>query len=287
MSLPSQKQLTELARSFHTKKHLGQHFLVDTEALSDIVAACRLEPGERVLEIGPGAGFLTRFLIEAGANIIAVELDKEAVVELEKLKASNLQVVHGDFLRYDIGEAVTDSEKLSVVGNVPYQITAPIVAHLFGEIGQPSAWLKKLRSVVLTVQLEVAERFVAKPGERNYSQVTLLVNYFANATMIRKVGANSFYPPPNVNSAVVRFDLLDKPAINCTNSKLLRQVIKAGFSQRRKMLKNTLSFLQLPPSVLDDLFRRLSFDPQVRAERLSLKQFADLTDAISEAKQTA
>lgn len=285
MTLPSQKQLTELARSFHTKKHLGQHFLVDTEALSDIVEAAQLEPGERVLEIGPGSGFLTRFLIESGANIVAVELDREAVQSLNKLNAGNLEVVHGDFLRYDINSALTDGQKLTVVGNVPYQITAPIVAHLFGEIGEPSAWLKRIKSVVLTVQLEVAERFVAVPGGKDYSQVTLLVNYFANAKLIRKVPKESFYPVPNVNSAVVRFDLLDKPAIECTNNKLLRQLIKAGFSQRRKMLKNTLSFLNLSQDKLDDVFRRLSFDPQVRAERLSLKQFALLADALNEAKQ--
>ncbi len=285
MTLPSSKELIDLAKSFHTKKHLGQHFLVDTDALNDIVAAAQIEPGERVLEIGPGAGFLTRFLIETGANVVAVELDKEAVAELDTLKAKNLEVVHGDFLRYDIGSCLDGLDRLTVVGNVPYQITAPIVAHVFGEIGQPSPWLDKIKSVVLTVQLEVAERFVAKPGNKDYSQVTLLVNYFANATLIRKVGREAFYPPPNVNSAVVRFDLLEKPAIECTNHKFLRQVIKAGFSQRRKMLKNTLAFTQLPQDVLDDVFRKLSFDPQVRAERLSLRQFANLTDALAFVKQ--
>lgn len=281
MTLPSSSELTNLAKSFHKKKHLGQHFLVDTEALQDIVAAAQIEPGEHVLEIGPGAGFLTRFLVETGANVVAVELDKEAVAELDTLKAKNLKVVHGDFLGFDIGSCVDGFDKLTVVGNVPYQITAPIVAHVFGEIGQPSPWLDKIKSVVLTVQLEVAERFIAKPGNKDYSQVTLLVNYFANATLIRKVGREAFCPPPNVNSAVVRFDLLKKPAIECSNHKFLRQVIKAGFSQRRKMLKNTLAFTKLPQDVLDDVFRKLSFDPQVRAERLSLKQFASLTDALA------
>lgn len=285
MTLPSQQHLTELARSFHTKKHLGQHFLVDTDALRDIVAAAKLKANDRVLEIGPGAGFLTRFLIDTGASVVGVELDAEAITELDKLKAANLQVVHGDFLRYDIGQALDKSDELTVVGNVPYQITAPIIAHLFGEIGQPSPWLKKIKSVVLTVQLEVAERFVSSPGGKDYSQVTLLVNYFANATMVRKIGKESFYPAPNVNSAVVRFELLDKPPIDCQNTKLLRQVIKAGFSQRRKMLKNTLAFMQLPPNVLDDVFSKLSLDPQARAERLSLKQFAALSDALEKAKQ--
>lgn len=209
MTLPTRQQLTELAKSFHTKKHLGQHFLVDTEALAEIALAAQLEPGEKVLEIGPGAGFLTRFLIDKNASVTAVELDREAVQELDRLKASNLHVVHGDFLRFDINDAVSDGEQLTVVGNVPYQITAPIIAHLFGEIGEPSPWLKKIKSVVLTVQLEVAERFVASPGGKDYSQVTLLVNYFANASLIRKVPKEAFYPIPNVNSAVVRFDLLD------------------------------------------------------------------------------
>ena len=212
---------------------------------------------------------------------MAVELDGECVDALKRLDLPDVDVVHGDFLRFDLN---TQPLGFKVVGNVPYQITTPILCYLFGEIGSPKPWFEKIEKVVLTVQYEVAQRFVAKPGTSEYSQITLLSNYFSEAEILYVLPPESFYPPPKVTSAVVQFKPLVKPPITCTNHKLLRQVIKAGFSQRRKMLKNNLSFLKCGAAEIDQVFKELHLEPQVRAERLSLCEFAKLTDALEQAR---
>jgi len=232
-----------------------------------------------VLEIGPGLGFLTRFLMEKRAHILAVELDRECVANLNDAKFGDVHIAHGDFLDFDIGTA---GSALKLVGNVPYQITTPIIAHIFGEIGQPQPWLSQVERVVLTVQYEVAQRFVATPGSEHYSQITLLVNYFAKARMLRKVHRDCFFPIPEVTSAIVEFVPLHKPPVDCADGKLLRQVIKAGFSKRRKMFKNNLAFLKADADVIDEAFSRAKVNPQARAEDLSLEQFAALTNVFAE-----
>lgn len=231
-----------------------------------------------MVEIGPGLGFLTRFLSDSQARTVAVELDRECVADLNELNLPHVEVVHGDFLQFDFD---TVDSTIKIVGNVPYQITTPIIAHIFGEIGEPKSWLSKVRSVVMTVQLEVAQRFVAKPGTKDYSQITLLVNYFATARIIATVPPISFYPEPAVNSAIVHFTPLAKPGVECSTTRLLRQVIRAGFSQRRKMLKNNLSFVRTPQEALLTAFEQANIDPQARAEQLSLQQFAKLTESLA------
>jgi 16S rRNA (adenine1518-N6/adenine1519-N6)-dimethyltransferase len=268
-----------LASAFHTKKRLGQNFLTDTVALQNITDALDIAPGDNVLEIGPGIGFLTRFLTATGANVHAVELDWECVINLKDLALPNVTIHQEDFLQFDLA---SQPSHLKIAGNVPYQITTPILCYIFGEIGAPQPWSAKVDKVVLTVQKEVAERFVAKPGTSDYSKITLLTNYFSEAEILHILPPESFYPSPKVNSAVVRFTPLRKPPIECSNHKLLRQVIKAGFGQKRKMLKNNLSFLNQPLSALDKVFREMHLDPQTRAERLSLQQFAELTDRLEQ-----
>lgn len=292
-SVVSSKSLLKLARSFHTKKRLGQHFLVSAETLTTIASSLDLQADDSILEIGPGIGFLTRFLAASGANIVAVELDRETINELKSLKLPNLEIKHGDFLAYDIasgrfrdkgsqGWTEPDAkQKLKIAGNVPYQITGLILAHLLGEIGQPNPNLKRVERIVLMVQKEVAERMVAQPGSKQYAQLSLLIQYHCRAELIQEVPAQMFYPPPRVDSAIVRLFPHQAPVVECTNTKLLRRVIKSGFAQRRKMLRNALNSLGLGQENIDAVFRELRFDPQVRAENISLEQFAILTDAIA------
>jgi|LakMenEpi03Aug12_release.lakeMendotaPanAssembly.Ray.scaffolds.fasta_scaffold145063_2 16S rRNA (adenine1518-N6/adenine1519-N6)-dimethyltransferase len=266
-----------LASKFHTKKRLGQNFLIDPEALQNITDALDIAPGDNVLEIGPGIGFLTRFLSAKGAKLHVVELDWECCINLKDLALPGVTVHQQDFLQFDLA---SQPAHLKIAGNVPYQITTPILCYIFGEIGAPSPWLHNVDKVVLTVQKEVAERFVAKPGTSDYSKITLLTKYFSDAEILHVLPPDSFYPAPKVTSAVVAFTPLRQPPIECTNHKLLRQVIKAGFAQKRKMLRNNLSFLKQPLSELDKVFREMNLDPQTRAERLSLQQFARLTDLL-------
>lgn len=238
-----------------------------------------IEKGDVVLEIGPGIGFLTRFLVEFGARVVAVELDAECVEELQRQRLPNLQIVHQDFLQFDLSAIA--AAKLKVVGNVPYQITTPIVARLLGEIGSPSPWLDRLATIVLTVQKEVAERFTGTPGNKSYSQVTLLVNYFAEAKIVQMLPPECFLPRPEVTSAIVQLNPYSCPQVQCFDHKLLRQIIQAGFRQRRKMLKNNLSFIKQAKDCLPKILSDLGIDPQIRAERLSLKQFAAIANELA------
>lgn len=278
---PTRQALLSLARSFHAKKRLGQNFLIDPNVHSNIVNYLNAGKGDKVVEIGPGLGFLTRFLADAEASVTAIELDQEGVQALRELNLNDVQIVHEDFLNFDLG---TISGTFKVVGNVPYQITTPIVSRLFGEIGRPALWLPRIEDIVLTVQQEVGQRFVAQPGSVDYSRITLLVNYFAEAAILERVPPEAFYPPPKVNSAVVRLTPRQNPSVKCSDHKLLRQIIRAGFSQRRKMLKNNLSFLKLDQTSISKSLQKLCLDPQIRAEKLSLEQFAQLTDELSDLK---
>jgi 16S rRNA (adenine1518-N6/adenine1519-N6)-dimethyltransferase len=285
--------LLKEAKAFHLKKRLGQHFLVDADVLQTIVASLGATTGDTVIEVGPGIGFLTRFLAETGANIIAVDLDRESTARLQQMQMKNVHVKHGDFLRFDLnaedffkkGETLSAApaeggRKIKVVGNVPYQITGLILGHLLGEINRQSPWLHRIEDIVLTVQREVALRMVAEPGSDAYSRVSLLIDYYCQSELVQIIPPQAFYPPPEVTSAIVK--LVPRPAVQANNPTLLKQLIDAGFRQRRKMLRNSLSFLRLPQNEVDRLFKRLSFDPQVRAERLSIQQFAMLADAVDE-----
>lgn len=290
----SSKTLLKLARSFHTKKKLGQHFMVNAEVLQTICDCLDLDCADHIIEIGPGIGFLTRFLALSGAQITAVELDRESISELKALNLPGLTIKHGDFLAYDLasgrfrengseGWAEPDGkQKIKVVGNVPYQITGLILGHLLGEIGQPSVNLSQIDRIVLMVQKEVAERMVAQPGSKQYAQLSLLIQYNCEAELVREVGADLFFPPPRVDSAIVRLIPHAQEPVSCDNKKLLRRVVKAGFAQRRKMLRNALTSLGAAQSLIDDVFKDLKIDPQARAETLSLKQFAMLTNALDQ-----
>lgn len=295
MSLPiSSEELYKEARAFQTKKRLGQNFLVDADVLELIASILAFKPGEKVVEIGPGIGFLTRILSENGALVSAVDLDRSCIEALDELQLSNVATRHGDFLGYNlINDDFSKIEDLSqenisafpraslkVIGNVPYQITGLILSHLLGEIGEPSPWLFGLDRIVLTVQREVALRMVAEAGTEHYSQVSLLIGYYCKAELISMVPPTSFYPRPAVTSAIVRLVPHPKTPVDCANSKLLRKVIKAGFAQRRKMLRNALASMSLPSVDIDSIFKEERMDPQARAENLSLQQFAILTNAI-------
>jgi 16S rRNA (adenine1518-N6/adenine1519-N6)-dimethyltransferase len=275
-------KLRQQAREFSAKKRLGQHFLTNAEVLTRIAEQANICPGDHLLEIGPGLGFLTKILIDMGATVTAVELDIDCVKYLNSLKLPGLKVIHQDFLQCDLEEILASRTK--VIGNIPYQITTPIIGRLLGEIGEPSTWLNSIESIIFTMQREVAHRLIANPGEENYSQVSLLANYFADRELLFTIAAQDFSPAPEVTSAVVRLTPYGELKVNCLNHKLLRQIIQAGFRQRRKMLKNNLAFLHFDPNVLNKIFAELNFDPQVRAERLGLGQFALLADKVQECR---
>ncbi len=275
-----ENSLSQRAWGFPVRKQLGQNFLVNKDILLKIAEQLNLKPAEKVLEIGPGLGFLTELLVSQGAMVTAVELDPYCVEAVNKLSLPNLTVLEADFLNIDLNPILDPKSK--VVGNIPYNITTPIISKLVGEIGQPSPWLNKIETIVLTVQRELANRLVARLGTKDYSQITLLMNYYGSTEMLFKIGPENFSPPPKVNSAVIKFTPFENIQVKCKNHILLRRVIQAGFAKRRKMLKNNLPSLKIDDSTLTKIFNELNFDPQVRAEALTLDQFAILTDSIAD-----
>ncbi|MBS1993187.1 MAG: ribosomal RNA small subunit methyltransferase A [Cyanobacteria bacterium SZAS LIN-3] len=275
----TRESLFQRAITVRTKKKLGQNFLVEPGTLDRIVDTLNLSSADTVLEIGPGLGFLTERLCETGARVYAVELDRELLEPLNALNYPNLTVIHGDFLEFDINQIKADSIK--VVGNVPYQITTPIIAHVFGEIGEPSPWQSKITSLTMTVQIELARRICAPPGIKDYGQLTLLAQYCAQSRILFKVGNEEFIPKPEVQSAVIEMTRLHKPPVQVEDPAFLRRVIVAGFKERRKMLKNNLSFTKLSEAEIIALFAELGISPSARAENLSLPQFAKISQALA------
>lgn len=276
----TREELLYRARKVWAKKKLGQNFFVDPDGLSRIVESMSISKNDHVLEIGFGLAFLTEALAATGARITGVELDRELIESSANKFPGHVKLIHGDFLDFDLSTLTPPVTK--IVGNVPYQITSPIIAHIFGEIGEPSPWCGNLSCVVMTIQREVAERLIAKPGSKQYSHLTVLKDYFFDAEILFTVPPESFFPVPDVTSSVVRLTPLKKPPINCKDMALFKRILKAGFKSRRKMLKNNLSFLKLPESQIISIMRNAGINPNGRAEDLSIQQFAKLADALTD-----
>ena len=250
-------------------KGLGQNFLQDTRALQDIVAAANLLPADDVLEIGPGLGNLTRYLALAAHTVTAVELDKNLFPALETVVApyKNVRLVQGDILRLNPADLMKSTGYL-VVANIPYYITSAILRHLLESGGHP-------RRLVLTVQEQVAERICAGPGKM--SLLSLSVQVFGSPAIVGYIPAEAFYPAPKVDSAVLRVEILPEPVIPSALLDTFFTLIKAGFSQKRKTLRNSLSGgLGVAPAKAVETLSAAGIDPMRRAETLSLEEWGRL-----------
>ena len=264
------------------RKELGQHFLVDAGALQRIVTAAELNPGDAVLEIGPGTGELTAALLDGGARVAAVELDERLSIRLRARFAGvqSLHVISANVLDHDPLELLAEARLAPpyvVVANIPYYITAPILRHFLENPVQP-------RQLVLMVQREVAESLAAKPG--SMSLLAVSVQFFATAEVLFRLGPASFYPPPKVDSAVVRIQVADTPRVNVAFREEFFDVVRAGFRQPRKQLHNALSQgLWLPPGEAEPLLREAGIDPLRRAQTLSLDEWKSVYESYSRRKQ--
>jgi 16S rRNA (adenine1518-N6/adenine1519-N6)-dimethyltransferase len=268
------------AHGLRPKKGLGQNFLADPAALARIAAAADLSSQDLVVEVGAGAGHLTRLLAEQAGRVIAVELD-ETLVELlrEQLAGfSNVEIVHGDILQLPnlpIYQLPIPNLGYKVVGNLPYYITSAVLRHFLEEPPRP-------RLIVVTVQREVAERIVARPGDMSLLAVS--VQFYGQPRIVGRIPAGAFYPPPQVDSAVLRIDVGEQPAVALPEGVSERdyfRVVKAGFGQRRKTLRNSLSGgLALPPDQVEEALRQAGVDPRRRAQTLSLEEWAGATEVL-------
>ncbi len=230
------------AKRFRTKKRLGQNFLIDGDVINFIVNEANLSKNDTVIEIGPGIGFVTEQLVKHAGKVIAVELDEQAIEQLKKLDADNLEIVHNDILKTDISE-LANGKKIKVVANIPYYITSPILAHLLGEIDDlDNKNRQSISEIILMVQEEVARRMVAteKSGNKQYGLLTILSQFWADCSLLRIVGARSFYPAPKVTSALVKLVVKDKPLLELSDYAHFRKTIKAGLDNVEKTLKMPL-----------------------------------------------
>ena len=269
----------ERAKYFRTKKRLGQNFLINPDVISDIIDFANIQKDDVVLEIGPGVGFVTEQLVKHVKKVIAVELDEEAIKELEKLGAENLEIIHNDILKTDISTLC--EENIKVVANIPYYITSPIIAHLLGEIDDLNNKNRgKIVDIILMVQEEVARRIVAteKSPAKQYGLLTILSQFWADCSIIRLVGRKSFYPAPKVNSALVSLKVRKEPLLKLNDYKHFRKTIKAAFSQRRKTLKNCLVGAGFDKEKVAKVISDMGLDENIRGEKLSIAQLGELSE---------
>ena len=269
------------------RKRFAQHWLRSEKALKQIMAAAELTKRDRLLEIGPGTGILTRQLLEKVAALVAVEIDRNLCHKLTKSlgEKDHFLLLQGDFLDLDLDTLLTSFPNFAnpnkVVANIPYHITGPILKKLVGTIAKPVE--KPYESIVLLVQKEVGQRLVAQPGTKTFGALSLGVQYLARCELIATVGAKSFYPRPKVDSAIVRLQPERKYQANDPHH--LQILIKLGFGNRRKMLRNNLKSL-IDSAYLSQLLEQLKINPQARAEELSLSEWIALSNHLSKAKFT-
>jgi len=262
---------------FKPKKRLGQHFLIDKAVLERILAAAKLSPGDIVIEVGPGLGILTEGLARRGARIIAVELDSKLVTLLKKRLAalSDVKIVHADILKVTPWQLLQDNlpateldRGYKVIANLPYYITSPVLSHFLEAQSRPS-------EMVVMVQEEVGEAIAAAPGKMRLLSVK--AQFYSKPAIISRVPAVSFYPPPKVDSVILRLAVYSRPPIEVSDVASFFDIVMHGFSSPRKQLRNSLAHsLQMSPSQVASLLEQARIEAKRRAETLSLEEWREL-----------
>ncbi len=262
-------------RGLRPKKDWGQNFLGDEAILERIAAACGLTPADTVVELGAGLGHLTRALAATGAAVVAIERDRDLVAVLEESALpANVRVVAANAASLDFAQ-VAQVARPVVAGNLPYQLSSPILFEVLEQRGS-------VKRAVFLLQREVAERLAAPPGGREYGLLSVLLQAWADVSLALRVPARAFHPPPKVDSAVVRIDFLETPRADVRDPARFVRVVKAAFGQRRKTLYNALRAvddLGDPPAIAAAL-ERAGIDPMRRAETLSPQEFAALERSL-------
>ncbi len=268
------------ARQFRTKKRLGQNFLVDAGVIDFIIENANLKNDDTVVEIGPGAGFVTERLVEHAKKVYAVELDEEAIEVVKKLEAPNLEIIHNDVLKVDFSQF---GRGLKVVANIPYYITSPILAHLLGEIDDlDNANRNSIDEIILMVQYEVAQRLVASENSpsKQYGLLSILAQFYADVEIIKKVPSKSFYPRPKVDSALVKLNVRKTPLVELSDYKFFRRVLKASFASRRKNIKNCLVNAGFDKNAVFETLESMKISENTRGESLSIQTFGELSEKL-------
>jgi 16S rRNA (adenine1518-N6/adenine1519-N6)-dimethyltransferase len=259
------------------KKSLGQNFLIEPAGLNKVIDAAELKPEDEVLEVGAGLGSLTYLLAQSAHHVIAVEIDQAVLAPLHEAVAGfdNVQIIEGDILKHSPDDLMEGKDYV-VVANIPYYISSAIIRHLMEASKRP-------KRVVLTVQKEVAERVLARDGKM--SLLALSVQVFGQVSMAGIIPAGSFLPAPDVDSAVLKVELFPEPLIPLANQKVFFKLAHAGFSQKRKTLRNSLSGgLGISSQKVEELLAQSNIAPQRRAETLTIPEWGELTDLFISSK---
>ena len=266
---------------FNFQKKYGQNFLIDTHVLDKIIGAAQIGPDDFVLEIGPGIGTMTQYLAEAAREVIAVEIDTKLIPILQDTlkEYDNVTVLNEDILKVDIrkiAEEKNGGKPIKVVANLPYYITTPIIMGLF-ESEVP------LDSITVMVQKEVADRMQVGTGTKDYGALSLAVQYYAEPYIVANVPPNCFIPRPAVGSAVIRLTRYQEKPVKVNDASFMFKIIRASFNQRRKTLQNGLynsSELRIPKEKTVAALEEMGLTPTIRGEKLSLEEFALLSDIL-------
>ena len=283
MNLLEETKYIMKKNNLFAKKSLGQNFLIDENVVESIVEKAGITKKDIVIEIGPGLGTLTKYLLEKAYKVICIELD-ERMINILKDRFSlynNFELINDDVLKVDLHELIKKNkteniDNIKVVANLPYYITTPIIMKLLED-------KLDIESITVMVQKEVAERLVASPGEKETGSITYSINYYTNSEMLMIVPNNSFIPEPEVTSAVIKLNVLEKPRIDVKDEERFFKIIKQAFMQKRKTLVNALvnggTFKTKEEA--ENVLNTLGIDIKIRGEKLSLEQYGKISDYIS------
>ena len=266
-------------------KNLGQNFLINKEVLESIVNSSEINKDDMVIEIGPGLGTLTKYLLEKAGEVLCIEIDSKMIKILNNRfnKYENFQIINEDVLKVDLNKIISEKKrqgkvkKVKIVANLPYYITTPIIMKLLED-------KLDIESITVMIQKEVAERLIAVPGEKETGAITYTVYYYCESEKIMEVPNSSFVPEPEVTSEVIKMKLRSKPAVEIENPKIMFMIIKSAFMQRRKTLLNALTntkvFLSKEEGL--EILKKLNLGENIRAENLSIQDFCNIAKIIIE-----
>lgn len=274
----SPKNILEILEkhNFNFKKKFGQNFIIDENIINNIMIKSNIDKDTLVIEVGPGAGSLTYKLADYAKKVICYEIDDSLSNVLKEVlrDKENVEVIYEDFLKANVLDKIKNEEykKLYVVGNLPYYITTPIIVKLIED-------KINVDKIVVMVQKEVGDRFKAKPGSKDYSSLSIFLNYYFDVTKIMDIGKNVFVPKPNVDSIVVSFDKKEN-MLYLKNEELFFKLIRDSFKQKRKTIKNNLQNYSI--EAIEAVLVKNGFDLSVRAEHLPIEVFVEIANVIGD-----
>lgn len=258
-------------KDFNFKKSLGQNFLIDDNIKRKIVESASIDEGSLIIEVGPGSGAITKYLVTFGVPVIAFEIDERLKSELESINASNLKVIFKDFLKVNLKEVLSKYKykKIHLIANLPYYITTPIITKVMEE--------ELVYEMIIMVQKEVGDRFKASPNTKEYNSLSVFLQYYFDISKVTLVSRNSFVPKPNVDSIVLKFVKKDK-LLEVNDIELFFKFVRDSFTQKRKNLRNNLKNYDLEK--IEKALNVLNKDLTYRAEQLSIEDFIFVVNSL-------